>query len=102
MVVDFIASRQVLPPSSDAMIPSLDIRMRFEWPGWTAYSITIRPPFESVNGVFVQVLAFALMCEPLSMSPLTKRPSLLTAIAHGAMPRLGDTSLNEAAPSLER
>src|SRR5262245_55285690 len=72
MTVDFIASFHVLPPSFETMIPSLDMRIRLELPGWTAYSMTMRPPFESVNGVFVQDLALLLICEPASMSPLTK------------------------------
>src|SRR5262249_38576806 len=102
MVRDLSARCQVLPPSVDFRMPTLVIRTCEESVGCPAYSITIFPPAESVNGVFCQAFPSTLVKPPLSMSPATRWPFWVTASAHGGAPIFGETSWNERAPSLER
>src|SRR5262245_51675727 len=102
MTRDLRARCHVLPPSVDLRMPTLVITTCDGSLGCAAYSITIFPPAESVNGVFCHAFPLALVKPPLSMSPATRCPFCVTARAHGGAPIFGETSSNEPAPSVER
>src|SRR6266700_2421759 len=60
ITVDFSTKCQDLPPSVDICTPRLVMRTRVESVGWTAYSMTMRPPCESVKGARCHALPLAL------------------------------------------
>ncbi len=98
----FSTAFHVLPPSVDITMPNSVMSTRVESSGATAYSMTMRLPFESLNRVRCHTLPFALTWWPVSMSPARNRPPCVIASAKGAIPMFATTSRNERPPSVER